>query len=265
MTSVYVVGDVHGHYQNIVAALVQAGLITSSLAWSGSDSHLWFVGDFCDRGPDGVPAIDLAMRLQDEAMAHGGKVDAILGNHDILLMGVQRFQDRPTGDSMGSFRENWLRNGGIDADLALFSDRHMNWLAHRPALWRVGDRLLMHADTHAYMTLGRSITAINIYVWRVLDSDNMNAWLELMSVFSNRGGFLDLNGHTHLQNADAMLDLPGGGGLSQIVHGHTPIHYVRGVDPYRVHKPLVYAQGRCVNVDGGIYLGGPALLYRFEV
>ena len=40
---------------------------------------------------------------------------------------------------------------------------------------------------------------------------------------------------------DALLERFGG---TRIVHGHTPIASVRGVDPREVTGPLVYAGGR---------------------
>jgi len=32
----------------------------------------------------------------------------------------------------------------------------------------------------------------------------------------------------------------------------------------QVTEPLVYAGGLCVNVDGGMYRGGPGFVYRAE-
>ena len=35
-----------------------------------------------------------------------------------------------------------------------------------------------------------------------------------------------------------------------------------GQPPEDVREPLVYSRGRCVNVDGGMYLGGPGFVYQ---
>ncbi|MCB0173968.1 MAG: hypothetical protein KDI62_16720 [Anaerolineae bacterium] len=48
----------------------------------------------------------------------------------------------------------------------------------------------------------------------------------------------------------------------RLVHGHTPISKITDQPPKTVDEPLLYAGGRCVNVDGGMYLGGPGCLYR---
>ncbi|HSA52175.1 MAG TPA: metallophosphoesterase, partial [Yinghuangia sp.] len=50
----YVVGDVHGHLDELEAALQEQGLIDDEGRWTGGASRLWFLGDFTDRGPDGI-------------------------------------------------------------------------------------------------------------------------------------------------------------------------------------------------------------------
>ncbi len=56
-----------------------------------------------------------------------------------------------------------------------------------------------------------------------------------------------------------MLATYGGG---QIIHGHTPIMYMTKQPPDEIDAALVYNAGLCVNVDGGLYAGGPGFVYR---
>lgn len=65
----YVVGDVHGYLDELLAALAEQGLIDSEGRWAAGNARLWFLGDFTDRGPDGIGVIDLVMRLSAEAAA----------------------------------------------------------------------------------------------------------------------------------------------------------------------------------------------------
>ena len=58
---------------------------------------------------------------------------------------------------------------------------------------------------------------------------------------------------------DALLDAYGG---TRIVHGHTPIASVRGVDPRAVTGPLAYGDGRVLNVDHCLFAGGPGFVTR---
>ena len=63
------------------------------------------------------------------------------------------------------------------------------------------------------------------------------------------------------ERAGALLERFGGG---RIVHGHTPIASVLGVDPHEVTGPLVYGGGRVVNVDHCLFAGGPGFVVRLE-
>src|SRR5215216_3314610 len=106
MTAVYAVSDIHGHPEKLLGSLRAAELTDAEGNWSGKDARLWFLGDFFDRGPDGIGVVDLVMRLQPEAEQVGGQVRALLGNHEILFLGAQRFQ------GMKKFTLSWQRNGG---------------------------------------------------------------------------------------------------------------------------------------------------------
>ncbi|MCV5825214.1 hypothetical protein OFN33_32680, partial [Escherichia coli] len=53
-----------------------------------------------------------------------------------------------------SFGELWRRAKGQPRDLERLSPQHVTWLARRPALARVGETLLMHADSDFYLEYG---------------------------------------------------------------------------------------------------------------
>src|SRR5579871_6244279 len=92
---VYVIGDIHGQLGKLIALLRGAGLATDRLSWAAGAATLWFMGDFFDRGPDGLGVLDLVMRLQREAAVAGGQVASLLGNHEVMLLAAQRFAGRP--------------------------------------------------------------------------------------------------------------------------------------------------------------------------
>src|SRR4051794_11042685 len=91
MTTTYVIGDIHGHLVKLLTLLEEAKLVDAAHHWSGGDAHVWFMGDFFDRGPQGVGVVDLIMRLQNQAAAAGGEIHSLLGNHEVLLLCVHRF------------------------------------------------------------------------------------------------------------------------------------------------------------------------------
>ncbi|MBV9691197.1 MAG: serine/threonine protein phosphatase [Ktedonobacteraceae bacterium] len=252
----YVIGDIHGQFKRLVGLLQSVGLIGDALQWTGGASTLWFMGDLVDRGPDGIPVIDLVMRLQAEAAAVNGCVASLLGNHEMLLLAAYRFGRRSTGLG-SSFLSKWKRNGGNRKDLASLKLEHLGWLANLPAMAHVDDHLFIHADAPLYLKYGRSVQEVNAAIKDLLRRSDSLAWEELLEDFVRRGIFYsDRHGEVLAQR---FLDLYGG---QCLVHGHTPISYMLGCQPKKVTRPLLYAGGRCVNVDSGLYLGGHGFVSR---
>jgi hypothetical protein len=90
-TRVVAVGDVHGAYDNFVQILQMAGLADDDAHWVGGTTHLVQTGDVLDRGKDAPRVLDLLMRLEKEARKAGGRVHALLGNHEVMnLLGIFR-------------------------------------------------------------------------------------------------------------------------------------------------------------------------------
>ena len=90
----YAMSDIHGHRESFERLLQVAGLVSETGTWTGGRSALWLLGDYTDRGPDGVGVIDRIMQLQEQAAAAGGEVVALLGNHEVLLLGAYHFRGR---------------------------------------------------------------------------------------------------------------------------------------------------------------------------
>jgi len=78
------VGDVHGDYDNYIKVLEQAGLINRRRRWTGGRTHLVQLGDVPDRGPDTHRIIDHLMSLEKQARRAGGRVHALIGNHEAM-------------------------------------------------------------------------------------------------------------------------------------------------------------------------------------
>jgi hypothetical protein len=83
---VVAVADVHGAYDQFVAILRAAGIIDADGRWAGGQTHFVQTGDLVDRGPATRKVLDLMMRLEREAPKAGGRVYALLGNHEVLAM-----------------------------------------------------------------------------------------------------------------------------------------------------------------------------------
>jgi hypothetical protein len=131
----------------------------------------------------------------------------------------------------------------------------VGWLSSRPPLAREGDWLLLHADTHAYLELGDDVETVVRAVRKILEGGDAAAHDDLLGIVSDRMRLTDPTA------VHALLAAYGG---ERIVHGHTPIASVRGVDPRDVTGPLVYGDGRVWNVDHCLFAGGPGFVTRLD-
>ncbi|UFR03417.1 metallophosphoesterase [Streptomyces sp. Go40/10] len=266
----YVVGDVHGYLDELVAALQEQGLIDASGQWCAGTTRLWFLGDFTDRGPDGIGVIDLVMRLSAEAAAAGGYCKALMGNHELLLLGAKRFGDTPVNSGAGTatFQAAWLLNGGQKTDMDRLQDHHLQWMARLDAVEEVDGYLLVHSDTTAYLDYGDSIEAVNDTVRETLTRNDADEVWDLFRKFTKRFSFRDEGG------ADAVRSLLDTYGGTRVVHGHSPIPYLLGevgsedgeesTGPV-VEGPHVYADGLAIAMDGGVTMAGKLLVQQLPL
>ncbi|MGW8768900.1 metallophosphoesterase [Streptomyces sp. NPDC055815] len=266
----YVVGDVHGYLDELIAALRAQGLIDENGSWSAGNARLWFLGDFTDRGPDGIGVIDLVMRLSAEAAAAGGYCKALMGNHELLLIGAKRFGDTPVNSGAGTatFQAAWLLNGGQKHDMDRLQDVHLQWMSRLDAVVREDDHLLVHSDTTAYLEYGQTIEDVNETVHEVLNRNDADEVWDLFRKFTKRFAFRDDGGPQAVQE---LLSTYGG---RRIVHGHSPIPYLLGQVGTEdgedgggpvVDGPHVYADGLAIAMDGGVTMAGKLLVVQLPL
>jgi hypothetical protein len=111
---VVAISDVHGAYDAMVETLRNVGILDDGLAWTGGTSHLVIVGDILDRGPRSRDAMDLLMRLEDEAQAAGGYVHVLIGNHESMnMIGDMRYVSKGeyaafAADEAPEQRDRWF-------------------------------------------------------------------------------------------------------------------------------------------------------------
>ena len=178
--------------------------------------------------------VELLRQLQPQARQAGGDLIPLLGNHDILMCAVLAERRRtPYGEVAAS----WLRNGGRFLDLeAMERDREAEaWLRELPALVLVGETLYLHSDTIAYRQLGTTVEEVNTAVRDILSSNDLDRSAALFDLLCRRGELRDA------ANVDLMLATFGG---KRLVHGHSPLF---------AQQPTILHNGRCINIDGGLW------------
>ncbi len=86
------VGDVHGADAAFVSILQKSQVINEKQEWVAEKTILVQTGDVLDRGPGSRKAMDLLMNLEKQAPRKGGKVVALLGNHEVMnIIGDLRY------------------------------------------------------------------------------------------------------------------------------------------------------------------------------
>lgn len=121
----YVIGDLQG-------CAHEARLLVDEIAVdAGGDARILFVGDLINRGPQSLQALRDLKRLQTES---DGRVEALLGNHDLHLLAV------------ASGAQTQSRSDTLDEILAAPDrDELVAWLRMRPMAIMAAGCLLVHA------------------------------------------------------------------------------------------------------------------------
>jgi hypothetical protein len=142
------IGDLHGDYDSYIAVLRAAGIVDARGRWRAGETHLVQTGDIPDRGPDTRRIIAHLARLASEAERRGGRVHALIGNHEAMnVYGDLRyvhpgefaaFAGKRSGAVRDRYFEQWLRaleRGDPARHAALPADFRAQWDLAHPLGW----------------------------------------------------------------------------------------------------------------------------------
>jgi hypothetical protein len=260
--SLYVVGDTHGEFDALTGTLRNAGLVDSSLRWTGGRRHLVFAGDLTDRGPDVLRLLWFVYRLEREASRAGGRVHLVLGNHEVMLM-------------LGDLRYVHPKEAAIADMYGVSYDRLLDirhsilgrWLVSKPGMLRFDGTLIAHGGvTPEYArlklagfdrTLSQYTREEFFYLWSdptatiVMDSASFHERDDFFwsprSVFWHRE-------YIQSDTASGQLDLAlRHTGARMLVVGHTPVDSIHARYDGRViaaHTPHMGAELLLLVRDG---------------
>ena len=145
-----VIGEVSGAANSVTQLLQMLQLVDEAGRWSGGDAVLIQTGDLMDRGENVRAALDLFMRLQEEAAASGGKVVVLMGNHEVLnilgeyrgveFMAYQHFagadselQQQRAWETYAAWRQQ--RAEATESDFNADETARSEWMASHPPGW----------------------------------------------------------------------------------------------------------------------------------
>jgi hypothetical protein len=137
--SVFVVGDVHGEFDTLIALLRNAGVIDQNLRWSAGRAHLVLLGDLFDRGADVTRLLWFVYGLEPQAQHARGRVHVVLGNHEIMVM-LDDLRYVGPKEMLISHLHGTSYSRMYDPRQSLLG----RWLATKPAVLRINDVLYAH-------------------------------------------------------------------------------------------------------------------------
>ncbi len=137
--SIFVLGDIHGQFDNVVQLLTAAKLIDAQLNWIGSKQHLVVLGDMFDRGHDVTRVLWFLYKLEKSIEQRGGKLHIVLGNHEIMTFcNDLRYL---------SGKENLIAATHGAGYSEMYHPRRSiigKWLATKPGLLKIDEVLFAH-------------------------------------------------------------------------------------------------------------------------
>lgn len=95
---VFVQGDIHGDADKLLENLKRVRLVNNNQEWIGGDKTFIVLGDIIDRGPKSIEAYEFLKKIKTDAEKKGGKVEIILGNHELMtLQGNKTYSEHGNG------------------------------------------------------------------------------------------------------------------------------------------------------------------------
>ncbi len=223
------VGDLHGDAVAARTALGLAGLVGPDDRWRGGQTVLVQTGDVMDRADDVRTLIDLLDRLEEEAEAAGGRVVALLGNHEIMNL---------KGDFLSVTAGDRAAFGGAEARRQALSagGAYGRRLRSLDAVVQIGDTVFVHAGIgRAWASLG--VAGINDAVHRALAAGG-GPVLERDGPLWYRGYFRNDEAQACAEASEVLRTL----GARRMVMGHTVQDGGR---------PVARCKGAIVGIDTG--------------
>jgi hypothetical protein len=150
------ISDIEGNFKGFKLLLQGLNVVDTTFHWTFGKGHLVLIGDFFDRGLNVTEVLWLIYKLEEEALAAGGRVHFILGNHEILnLQGHTQYVRNKyllNAELMQEPYENWFTE---DTELG-------RWLRTKNAIEKIGDNIFCHGGiSDQLVASGFSIRKVN--------------------------------------------------------------------------------------------------------
>ncbi|MBL4631974.1 MAG: metallophosphoesterase [Paraglaciecola sp.] len=221
-----VLSDIHGQF-DVMKRLLTANHITDDAGnWIFAKGHLVVVGDVFDRGDKVTEVLWLLYQLEQQALAVGGRVHLLLGNHEVMTL---------NGDLRYMHKQYQLVENVLDKSIPQLYGKDTvlgQWLQTRNVLVKIGDMLFAHGGFNPELAKQeRSLAEINHIFTANLIEDKRFVREDFAKYLHKSDGLIWYRGYFRAPKAteqDIAL-LKSVYGVKHIIVGHTTQDQVVGL------------------------------------
>jgi len=136
---IVVISDVHGQYELMRELLLASGVIDTLNNWALGQGHLVVIGDNLDRGEQVLPILWLFFKLEQQALAQGGRLHLLIGNHELMVLnGDIRYLNRKYNYTAGALQTPYPQLFAAGSVLG-------DWIAQHQVAVSINQQLFLHA------------------------------------------------------------------------------------------------------------------------
>jgi hypothetical protein len=232
VSSIFALSDIHGEFESFVEILIAASVIDADLNWTFGDGHLVTNGDIFDRGDRVTECLWLVYFLERQAIASGGMVHFILGNHEVMVL-----QDdlRYVNDK---YLKGIARKSRIHYDELFGPDMELGrWLRTKHAVIKLNNLLFVHGGVSNELIdeTGIGITGINDVMRRHIDAPSyvlafdstVQKYFKGMGPLWYRGLMLGIEDRYQEATGEQVDQLLTHFGVDKIIVGHSEGEHIR--------------------------------------
>ncbi|MEZ5956227.1 MAG: metallophosphoesterase [Hyphomonadaceae bacterium] len=260
VTRIVAIGDLEGDYEKFTDMLRTAGLIDAQSRWTGGHTHLVQLGDIPDRGPNSRMIMDLLMQLEPQARHAGGRVHALIGNHEAMnVYGDLRYvhpgeyaafatgrservrdayyqqytralRRNPPATGLPTFDAAYRAQWDIEHPLGWVEHREAwgprgrygRWIASHNAVIRINDTLFLHGGLGPAFAAAQR-PAMNTAVSAALNERPLSAYPDILQHQEGPLWYRGLSQSPEATETPNLENVLRSQGVARVIVGHTKV------------------------------------------
>jgi len=244
---IFVLSDIHGHYEHFVNLLLSNSIIDGNLNWSWGKGHLVICGDVFDRGHQVTECLWLIYKLENQAETAGGKVHYIMGNHELMIL-----KDNDKSYVNDKYILPYAKAGVDYHDLFGHDTELGRWIRTKNVAVKINNILFVHGGIPPeFVDIGNTIENMNQLMHTYL-SENPDSVIYVNNLTIQPTWYRGYFGITDLSKE--LKKIRNYYQVKHIVVGHTPVSEIKPIQDgsviaVGVHfgEPGVIAEGLLIN------------------